>query len=108
MPGRAAAAGREKVRVSRVVGGAVEPLELLGLCQDNEVESLAESARWRVPCGLEHTPQDLVWYRSLLEAAHHAPAADEFAKFHGQIIFLEGLARRLGCKAAALAPPSSR
>jgi len=35
-----------------------------------------------VPSGLEYTPQDLVWYRPLLEPAHHAPAADQFAKFH--------------------------
>src|SRR6058998_1815949 len=34
----------KRVRVSGVVGGAVEPRELLGLCQDDEVEALAESA----------------------------------------------------------------
>jgi hypothetical protein len=50
----------------------------------------------------------------LLELADHPPAADEVAKLHVQIIFLEGPAQRLGCKTAArasagrtIAPPPS-
>jgi len=37
-----------------------------------------------MPSELEYTPQDLVWYRLLLELAHHPSAAAKVAIFHAK------------------------
>ncbi len=66
----------------RVVGHPVEPVDLVRLIEDHEVEALAEATRRRVPGHLQDIEQQVPRHRIGLKLTHHPAPPDQFAKLH--------------------------
>src|SRR4029077_12841718 len=65
------------VRIRWIIGGAVKPLELFRRSEHDEVETLAETAGWRMARHLQHSLENVIWYRRLLELPNHSPPSNQ-------------------------------
>src|SRR5207248_11338684 len=79
-------ASRERLGIGWIVRGPVEPLELLGLRQDDEIKTLAETPGRRVPRHLQHPVEDVLGYRRLLKLSNHPSPAHRIAKIHASTL----------------------